>query len=137
MVPVQKALNIVRSKDEMYEILQRNGKYLPKKTSALATNEYLRGVLQGTIWTPHHDAVRFKNCPQPPVMLVVIDKLIAAATLQGHELGIVPKKKNHPDQAWALTVLASLSPDDEIFCRTYVPPAIKRSNARVNDVAMP
>lgn len=136
-VPVHKALDIARGKDEMFEVLQRNGKFMPKKTSALATNEYLRNVLLGTIWTPHQDAVRIKNCPQPPTMLVIVDKLIAAATLQNLDLGIIPKRKNHPDQGWALIVLATLSPNDEIFARAYVPPIVKRNSAKLQDVSMP
>ena len=72
-------MSMVRGKDEMYEIMQRNKKFMPKKSSALVQNDYLRQVLQGTVFVPHQDNVRFKNCPRPPPMTVIVDKLIAAA----------------------------------------------------------
>jgi hypothetical protein len=63
VVPLSKALSVARGKEEMYEVMMRNGMYLPKKTTALVTTDYLRGILQGVIWVPHQDIVRIKNCP--------------------------------------------------------------------------
>jgi hypothetical protein len=62
-VPIYKALSVARGKDEMYEVMMRNGMFLPKKSTPLVTTDYLRGVLQGIIWVPHQDIVRIKNCP--------------------------------------------------------------------------
>jgi hypothetical protein len=62
-VPIFKALSVARGKDEMYEVMMRNGMYLPKKSTALVTTDYLRSILSGTLWVPHHDVVRVKNCP--------------------------------------------------------------------------
>ena len=38
------------------------------------------------------------------------------------ETGIVPAKSNFPHVEWMLLVLATLSPDDEIFAKGYMPP---------------
>jgi hypothetical protein len=121
-VPLNHALHIARGKDETYEIMQRNGFYLPKKSSALCTLEYLRGVIMGSYQVPHQDEIRIKQCPQPPNMSVIIDKLVNAAETRGKDLGINLKRKNHPDQLWALHVLSTWYPQDEIFERGYVPP---------------
>jgi hypothetical protein len=71
-------------------------------------------------------------------MLVLVEKLLAAASLRNQDLGIVAKRKNHPDQNWALIILATISPLDEVFDRAYVPEKIKRGVAvNIQEVAMP
>ena len=52
------------------------------------------------------------------------------------ETGIVPAKRNFPNVEWMLLVLATLSPDDEIFAKGYMPPQRSRKET-IADVALP
>lgn len=78
-VPIKEALDVARGKDEQYEVLQRNKFYMPKKSSALCTLEYIRGVTMNKYWVPKTSEVRIANCPQPPTMSVLVDKLLNIA----------------------------------------------------------
>jgi hypothetical protein len=71
-------------------------------------------------------------------MVVLVDKLMAAAALQNHDLGIIVKRRNFPDQQWALIMLATISPADVIFDRAYVPEKVRRGVvANLQEVPMP
>ena len=121
-------LNICGTVKELYEILQRNGNVLPKQSSVLVNTEYLRKVYQKMIWVPHQLNLKWRNCPRPPTMVVLVDKLLALAEIRGFETGIVKSRKNFPDQQWILLSIATLNPLDEIFERTYLPPSAKALN---------
>ena len=52
------------------------------------------------------------------------------------ETGIVIAKRNLPNVEWMLLVLATLTPNDEIFGKSYMPPQKVRKDS-IAEVALP
>jgi hypothetical protein len=98
IAPLATVLQICRGNKEFHEFLMRNGKVLPKLTATITTTEYLRGVYNDQFWVPRQNDVKWRNCPQPPTMIVLVEKFNSIAQRQGFSTGIDPKRKNHPDQ---------------------------------------
>jgi len=109
---------------------------LPKLTSQLVNKQYLLAVYNKTVWVPHQDEAKIRNCPRPPTMNVLVNKLLQQAGRYNLNTGINPNKKNWPDREWALLAIATLNPLDEIFSRNYLPPATPLNNV-VADLLVP
>ena len=109
---------------------------LPKLTSQLVNKQYLLAVYNKTIWVPHQDEAKIRNCPRPPTMNVLVNKLLQLASRHNLNTGINVNKKNWPDRDWTLLAIATINPLDEIFSRDYVPPALPLNNV-VADLLVP
>ena len=67
---------------------------------------------------------------------MLVEKLLHQTERRRLETGIVPAKRNLPNVEWMLLVLATLSPDDEIFAKGYMPPQRARKES-IAEVALP
>lgn len=105
----------------MYDALIRNGYFLPSLKSTLITEAYLRGVMEGRVYCPKTEMIKLKGCPSPPSKDILLTKFIECLIRRGIEdHGI---DQNHkPDSKWLISVLATLSPEDEIYRKDYRPP---------------
>jgi hypothetical protein len=126
----------IHNMEELYEALQRYGYVMPKFTCQLVNKAYLHYVLRKKFWVPNQVDVRFRNCPKPPTSQVLVEKLLHQTERRRLETGIVPAKRNFPNVEWMLLVLATLSPDDEIFTKGYMPPQRARKES-IAEVALP
>jgi hypothetical protein len=137
MVPLSKVVQICSTQKELYEILQRNGLILPKITSVIINKDYLRRVFQKSVWVPHQEVVKIRNCPHPPTMNLLVEKLLVLAARSNLDTGIIMQKRNFPNVEWALIAIATLNPNEDIFARDYVPPAINKKGPLVGEVVIP
>jgi len=97
---------------------------------------YLQNVLRKKFWVPHQNDVRIRNCPKPPPALVLVEKLLRQTDRMNVETGIVVAKRNLPNVEWMLLVLATLTPNDEIFGKSYMPPQKVRKDS-IAEAALP
>ena len=55
------------TKEDKYEINQRNGYYMWAYNASINTVNNIQRVKEGEIWVPMYDDVRLKPCPKPPL----------------------------------------------------------------------
>jgi hypothetical protein len=55
------------TKEDKYEINQRNGFYMWAYNASINTVNNIQRVKDGEIWVPMYDDVRLKPCPKPPL----------------------------------------------------------------------
>ena len=60
---IEKASKKIRSTAELREALVRNSFYVPKLKSAVVTEEYLLGVMEGKYWVPIYGQFSIFLCP--------------------------------------------------------------------------
>ena len=61
--------NIVQlDRTSLYEIMVRNGWFLPSKNCACVTVEYMLAVRERRIFCPKFKDINIKPCPTPPKM---------------------------------------------------------------------
>ena len=82
-------------------------------------------LFRSTVWCPRQEAIRIRACPRPPAKAVLVGKFLKLMKDKSYagSGGLVEGRQ--PDKQWLLAVLATLSPDDEIFKKDYLPPAKK------------
>ncbi len=66
---------IVDSVESLYEVTFRNGWMLPSLKSSLVTESYLHGVIEGKIYCPMAEDLKFKQCYSPPTVATLIEKV--------------------------------------------------------------
>lgn len=120
-ITIDKLTKYIQSKHELYDATIRNGYYLPKEGSSIITEDYLMSVINGTIFCPQFRDIKLLPCPTPPTKSVLINKLEKTMIKLSKNIGIT--EKNLPDKHWALVVLSTYHPKDEIFLKGYLPPA--------------
>ena len=103
----------VTGKEDLWEVVFRNGYVLPKVSPSICSEQYLMGVLSQEIFCPKHVELKCKNCFAPPTKQVMIDKLAKISKKMNINLGI--DTKHIPDIQWMVKVLAHLDHKDEIF----------------------
>ena len=64
----------VMSLDDLYEMAQRNGYFLPKRSSSAINELMLFNVLQGNYWCPKYKDVRMLPCVKPPLNEILMEK---------------------------------------------------------------
>ena len=55
----------VMSLDDLYEMAQRNGYFLPERSSSAINELMLYNVLQGNYWCPKYADIKLKPCMKP------------------------------------------------------------------------
>ena len=108
----------------LYELMTRNGFFLPNLKSRYCTQKTLLKIRDGVYWCPRQDMVITRLCTRPPSVHVLIEKL--HQYLQPHNLktGISEEAENYPDKPWLITAVATVSQGkDEIFGKDYIPSA--------------
>lgn len=106
-----------------YEVMQRNGYYLPKLKSGIVTFDYLNEVRNKVFFCPKYEQLKLRACPRPPAKELLVEYVL-------HECGrrnLVPgfnkdDKKAKPNKEWLVAVLSTLNTDHPIFGREYLPP---------------
>ena len=102
----------------------------------MVTEAYLKNVMIGKTWCPRYSTLKPKACPRPPYKQVLVDKLLAAAINKGfHSIGM--DEVHLPDKRWLLDALALLTPDDEIFQKSYLPPPKKSKLSEIEAIELP
>ena len=135
------------TKQDKYEINQRNGFYMWAYNSSINTVQNIQLVKDHKIWVPMYDEVRLKPCPKPPLKNFVVKAVEAALqekeewrlqTISDLELGNIESNDevqkaikrpfelnmtgNHqPDIDWLLVVLSTLKPNHKYFGKSYYP----------------
>ena len=109
----------VRNRADLYEALQRNGYYLPLFNSSLIQVGWMQQVRDRAVWCPKYSDIRLKPCPTPPSLTEVVEMLVGQLEKTGRSAGITKKKM--PDLRWALDVLATVDPFNDIFDKGYRP----------------
>ena len=108
----------------MYELCQRDGHLLPKKTCAFVSLPYLDGVARNAIWTPTHGNNTRRNCVTPPPKAEVLAEVVGLLAARGETLG--DTSRGLPDLPYLIDCLATLQPDHRFFRRDYVAPPVRR-----------
>jgi len=70
---------LIQSRGDLWEAANRNGYVLPKLTSSICTEEYLRKVISGEYYCPKDAEVRLKNCFAHPGKDYLQKKVLKAA----------------------------------------------------------
>ena len=135
------------TKQDKYEINQRNGFYMWGYNSSINTVQNIQLVKDGKIWVPMYDEVRLKPCPKPPLknfMLKAVEQALQekeewrVQTVSDLEQGLIESNEdlqrairrpfelsmtgNHqPDIEWLLVVLSTLKPNHRYFSKSYYP----------------
>ena len=93
----------------LYELMTRNGYYLPDLKSRYCTQKTLLKIRDGEYWCLKQDMVMTRVCTRPPSVHVLIEKL--HQYLEPHKLktGISVTKENFPDKAWLIIAVATVS----------------------------
>ena len=66
----------------------------------------------------------------------MVEKLLRQTDKRQLDTGIVVARRNFPNVEWILMALATLSPEDEIFGKSYMPPQKVRKESIV-EMALP
>ena len=90
----------------------------------------------GKTWCPRYSTLKPKACPRPPYKQILVDKLLAAAIDKGY-VSIGMDEAHLPDKHWLLDALALLTPDDEIFQKSYLPPPKKSKLSEIEAIELP
>ena len=115
---------------DLYNLAEVNSFYLPKESSSAVNELFLLNVLNEKWWCPNYSEIKLKPCPKPPQKDVLIEKLRDYAFENEKNISWLDEKHT-PDKDWLVAVLASFTPEDEIFKKGYVPPPIRK---RLQDV---
>jgi hypothetical protein len=108
------------SRSVLYEMLQRNGYYLPSKKSGFCSLNYLIGVRNKVIKTPMYFEVSLRPCPVPPKKEVLIQGMRQIEKQFSSNFGL-PENGPFPDSSWLLAVLATYMPGHYIFSKDFRP----------------
>jgi hypothetical protein len=66
------------TKQDKYEINQRNGFFMWAYNSSINTVQNIQMVKDHKIWVPMYDEVRLRPCPKPPLKNFVLKEVEAA-----------------------------------------------------------
>ena len=125
----------MQTKFELYELLIRNGYYLPLFKSTAVSEAYLSGIMDGDIFCPLDSDIRIKNCFSQPTKKVMLSKLSEVAKKSKWNLGFSDDAV--PNKEWALRMLSTFKNDDEIFKKDYIAPPIKEKKDEEDVISIP
>jgi hypothetical protein len=112
------------SSSVLYEMLQRNGYYMPSRKSSFCNLNYLVAVRNKVYKVPMYHEVRLRPCPVPPKKEVLIDGLKQIENHQQVNFGVHPNGP-YPDSCWLVAVLATYMPGHYIFSKDFRPSKTK------------
>ena len=130
-------LPYIQNKRDIYEACQCNGYYLPTLKSTMVIEDYMRRVIQGNSWCPLFKKIIMLPCPRPPNKSVLLEKFWAYVDGKHLILQGVDREKHIPDKRWLLDVLATFTPQDEIFKKSYQPPERASKLSEIKSIEMP
>ena len=118
-VSVRDVADKIKSKADLYEAALRNGYFLPKIKCSIITEEYMYGILTGTVLCPKYKDIKLLPCPKPPDKETLILYAQDATADQTKSLGI--DGTHTPDKSWLLAIISTYNPGCEIFRKSYLP----------------
>lgn len=128
----------VMSVEDLYNVAVRNGFYLPKRSSSAVNEIMLVNVLKNAYWCPKAADIRLRNCVKPPAKEALFGKLETLCFNKNLNISWINVEKNQiPDKKWMVDVIATLSPEDEIFKKDYVAPPVRRRQRDIETIALP
>ena len=102
----------------------------------MCTEAYLHNVLLGKTFCPKVSDIKMKACPRTPNKEVLLKKVLKIAADSGWQsIGI--DDKHVPDKRWLLDLVATFTPQDEIFKKDYLPPARKNKLSAIEAISLP
>ena len=99
----------IKDKRAYYELLVRQGFYLPKLSSKFINQKVLLFIRDKQVFVPLQTQVVFRLCSTPPTKEVMVDKYIKYAEQNNLPHGIDKKKGNYPDKEWLILTISSLT----------------------------
>jgi hypothetical protein len=113
----------LRNKEAFYELMLREGYFLPKLSSKFVNQKVLQLIRDKKIFSVFQRQVVFRICVAPPAKQALLAKFHQYLAAINAVSGIEEKKENYPDKEYLILMIATLSQgEDEIFTKTYVPP---------------
>ena len=76
-------------------------------------------------------------CPRPPNKSVLLEKFWNFVDFNRYELIGVDRERHIPDKRWLLDVLATYTPEDEIFRKNYCPPKKASKLSEIKTIEVP
>ena len=108
--------------EDLYELLVRNGFYLPSKTCHWLTKKVMIGMVLGNTYCPSFNDIRPLPCPRPPVRLELIQEINKEIEKQmSATLKLQFTNSRMPDLQWLIFTLAALNPKHKYFSKSYYP----------------
>ena len=135
------------TKQDKYEVNQRNGFYMWGYNSSINTVQHIQQVKEGKMWVPMYEEVRLRPCPKPPLKNFVLKavenalqekvewRLQAMSELEQGNIEVTDELQkaikrpfvlnmtgtHQPDIEWLLVVLSTLQPNHRFFGKSYYP----------------
>jgi len=127
----------IQNKRDLYEACERNGYYLPRQKTTMVTEDYMRQIIRGNAWCPLRAKITMLGCPRPPNKSVLLEKFWNFVNFNRYDLSCVDPEKHIPDKRWLLDVLATYTPEDEIFRKSYNPPERASKLSEIKTIEVP
>ena len=102
----------------------------------MITEEYIRNVFTGKAYCPKYSEVKMLPCPRPPTVDVLLKKFHRICRDQNLVLAGVDES-HIPDKRWLLDFIATLTPQDEIFKKNYLPPVKETKLSELKTISLP
>jgi hypothetical protein len=115
---------------------QRNGYFLPKRSSSAINELMLFNVLQGNYWCPKYKDVRILPCVKPPLKEVLMSKIDAICRQKNFNIAWIDSQ-HMPNKEWMISVISTLNPEDEIFKKDYVAPPVRKRLRDIETIVLP
>ena len=121
--------SVCPDKQALYEALSRNQYYLPPAKDAIMSTEFMRGVVDQIYWLPKTSEVKIANCADPPSkhdLVRILGERMMHMDPQGDPFDTqfrrtcIKIKLHPPSVSWMLIMMATMSPDHEIFKKDWV-----------------
>ena len=77
------------------------------------------------------------GCPRPPNKSVLLEMFWNFVHFNRFDLSCVDPDKHIPDKRWLLDVLATYTPEDEIFRKSYNPPERASKLSEIKTIEVP
>ena len=113
---------VVNSLAHFYDMMLRNGYYLPNLKSGFVTFDYLNKVRLGHVFCPKYATLKLRACPKPPEKKDIIFSLLEEAVKINEVIGFDLESKVQPNKDWLLATLSTLNADHPYFHREYEAP---------------
>jgi hypothetical protein len=115
---------VIKTKKDFHELLDRNGFHMIPYKSAGNTVEYLKHVRAMTVWCPLYVDVRLRTCYQPPRKEIVYKEVLSELK----RLNLPPfgfKNSLQVPAEWLIRCLSTLNPEHRFFDKGYYPDEVK------------
>ena len=112
--------DVVKTKKDFHEALDRNGFHIVPYKSGGCTIDYLKKVRAGKYWCPLYADVKLRSCYTPPKKEIIFKEVTKALK----ECNLAPfgfTDANKVPAEWLIRCLSTLSPNHDFFQKWYYP----------------